>query len=201
MCSPFHPVTVHPRASGEHCCSSPGIFCIAGSSPRERGTPFDHWTRNVVRRFIPARAGNTRATVTLPVPVAVHPRASGEHRLCFCTSRATTGSSPRERGTRRDRPQPCRHRRFIPARAGNTGEAMRAMAGPSVHPRASGEHNEILNGAARRTGSSPRERGTQGWQDKRWHLVRFIPARAGNTTGNSGTHSPPPVHPRASGEH
>ena len=50
---------VHPRASGEHCRALPRLACLAGSSPRERGTLLQQWVEAQPFRFIPARAGNT----------------------------------------------------------------------------------------------------------------------------------------------
>ena len=113
-------LTVHPRASGEHCCSSPGIFCIAGSSPRERGTHDAYIKPATINRFIPARAGNTEADI-----------------LKLSRRR---GSSPRERGTPWDTAKKHYNVRFIPARAGNTKGMRLPRLVWAVHPRASGEH-------------------------------------------------------------
>ena len=50
-------------------------------------------------------------------------------------------------------------------------------------------------------GSSPRGRGTRPGPHRGRARLRFIPARAGNTARPSRSPLPPPVHPRAGGEH
>ncbi len=52
---------VHPRASGEHKPRHSRDTIKSGSSPRERGTLADAMPDVRMRRFIPARAGNTHA--------------------------------------------------------------------------------------------------------------------------------------------
>ena len=112
-------------------------------------------------RFIPARAGNTTATYI------------GEY--------VGNGSSPRVRGTPYQYDQAGGVVRFIPARAGNTRESpIQSRHGP-VHPRACGEHDEVQDLHALRTGSSPRVRGTHSHRTSPAGDCRFIPARAGNT--------------------
>ncbi len=51
---------VHPRACGEQFCLSDFVTCIAGSSPRLRGTDHILDTSSFHLRFIPALAGNSR---------------------------------------------------------------------------------------------------------------------------------------------
>ena len=173
--------TVHPRACGEH--RRPALFGALhlGSSPRVRGTPNDvgHWTHN--QRFIPARAGNTRGGLAPCADKPVHPRACGEHHPIFGSAVVACGSSPRVRGT----PESARYIlggiRFIPARAGNTNSDDTERILTSVHPRACGEHGSKLTNSIVITGSSPRVRGTQFETEFMAYMVRFIPARAGNT--------------------
>ena len=50
---------VHPRACGEHLSDSFVHLDASGSSPRMRGTRRDVVVFRLVRRFIPAHAGNT----------------------------------------------------------------------------------------------------------------------------------------------
>ncbi len=50
---------VHPRACGEHLLSARMISMRIGSSPRVRGTQGERSVKRHLRRFIPARAGNT----------------------------------------------------------------------------------------------------------------------------------------------
>ena len=192
-----------------------------GSSPRERGTLRPGWWCARARRFIPARAGNTltKSTTNGRTPVhprasgntlrapwrfrlaPVHPRASGEHSRQRCHPSHSGGSSPRERGTPRERWLAKAADRFIPARAGNTLNASSSSSRYSVHPRASGEHGLQRSDDGNCGGSSPRERGTRINSDAITAAGRFIPARAGNTGTPSAYRVSATVHPRASGEH
>ena len=90
--------------------------------------------------------------------------------------------------------------RFIPARAGNARSSRAAVRASSVHPRASGERGSPGSTALNTFGSSPRERGTRHDLPRRRHVVRFIPARAGNAPPRRRSRRRAPVHPRASGE-
>ncbi len=173
--------TVHPRACGEHPDSTCGCCARTGSSPRVRGTLRVGTTLNVSGRFIPARAGNTMSRVTSSSPLAVHPRACGEHPDQEIDDDIHDGSSPRVRGTRfRGGPGCCR---------------------AAVHPRACGEHKSASALYFRKYGSSPRVRGTQLGADHKERVLRFIPARAGNTADEAIRCEFVAVHPRACGEH
>ncbi len=195
------PMAVHPRASGEHRNSSTRAAMSTGSSPRERGTRVQNFFNEFVRRFIPARAGNTVHVVKVHPYSPVHPRASGEHATISYGFVSIVGSSPRERGTHRGAGQRRRRRRFIPARAGNTTRPVVRGTLIPVHPRASGEHCIQFRVGVSQFGSSPRERGTLWRQVRRSGNGRFIPARAGNTPCIPQWQRGAAVHPRASGEH
>ena len=213
---------VHPRACGEHPAIPGAANLFFGSSPRVRGTRArDRGPRRRrrfiparagkthrgggearrPRRFIPARAGNTHDGAAHAVLPPVHPRACGEHWARPRSIQAIPGSSPRVRGTRDGGVARPRRRRFIPARAGNTPAAPAAPAAQPVHPRACGEHRSRPRAARGRFGSSPRVRGTPRRDEQRPQLVRFIPARAGNTHAERSGAGSRPVHPRACGEH
>ena len=174
---------VHPHASGEHLLLCRVLRNSRGSSPREWGTHTRHCPLMAPNRFIPTRVGNTHAAVTQRVSVTVHPHASGEHVRSKPSSRLYCGSSPREWGTQRGFEYSYAVRRFIPTRVGNTITRASSRKQSAVHPHASGEHYNALNGSARTAGSSPREWGTLmpvlAWIS----LVRFIPTRVGNTRG------------------
>ncbi len=173
--------TVHPRARGEHCRVSCAKSASPGSSPRPRGTLGPAQKLLLLRRFIPAPAGNTRRTARERRRASVHPRARGEHSSARIRMISSSGSSPRPRGTpaeHRKRPSPAR---FIPAPAGNTPRPPPPPSRSPVHPRARGEH--IRSGC--------------GYPS----VHRFIPAPAGNTSATRYTPCSPPVHPRARGEH
>ena len=116
----FGQATVHPRERGEHGAQIFQELPPGGSSPRARGTRFARLHSGVVRRFIPASAGNTwpRRSNTRKTPV--HPRERGEHEIDLGEIAGQHGSSPRARGTPIPDCPPDRRRRFIPASAGNT---------------------------------------------------------------------------------
>ncbi|ABI62270.1 Hypothetical protein GbCGDNIH1_1372 [Granulibacter bethesdensis CGDNIH1] len=172
-----------------------------GSSPRRRGTLFLRKSRHGFSRFIPAQAGNTPAATRKNSNFSVHPRAGGEHLEPMNVDRISTGSSPRRRGTPR-RPSAIQEQhRFIPAQAGNTVASNPDQQEREVHPRAGGEHPELLPAPIVAAGSSPRRRGTHREAARMCLAGRFIPAQAGNTVFLPAYGLFPPVHPRAGGEH
>ena len=142
----------------------------SGPRPASRGS-----------RFIPAHAGNTRATAHKQAALPVHPRACGEHSEQQASVDAEAGSSPRMRGTRADAGRGRLGRRFIPAHAGNTRGCIRNGGKPD--------------------GSSPRMRGTRSPTTCGRATCWFIPAHAGNTSLSLPPEIPSTVHPRACGEH
>ena len=192
---------VHPRSRGEHPPSPASPSAAAGSSPLARGTPRRGPARAPGRRFIPARAGNTGAASSGGPARSVHPRSRGEHSQLVVDVDPRNGSSPLARGTRRHRRHRHPHRRFIPARAGNTSPPGRSCATTPVHPRSRGEHAFNVPQGSSVSGSSPLARGTLQPVGHVHGLHRFIPARAGNTTGRWRSRSSTPVHPRSRGEH
>ena len=110
---------VHPRACGERIVNRTRSGQRVGSSPRLRGTRSLGGGRSSCERFIPAPAGNARATLMREFSNAVHPRACGERRLKRCRLPGEVGSSPRLRGTPARTAAPGQTNRFIPAPAGN----------------------------------------------------------------------------------
>ncbi len=134
-----------------------------------------------LRWFIPAHAGNTRATPTASYGSAVHPRACGEHGPAGERAAQDRGSSPRMRGTRPSAVRIKDFCRFLPAHAGNTRCRGPGHPRRPVHPRACGEHALVMFGLA--------------------SAKRFIPAHAGNTQFLSTHCRTASVYPRACGEH
>ena len=111
------------------------------------------------------------------------------------------GSSPRGRGTRIGCPTSVPSGRFIPAWAGNTPIRSIPKRACPVHPRVGGEHSPATRRLRKPGGSSPRGRGTPRFPDQLVATERFIPAWAGNTSGNMTPSTRQPVHPRVGGEH
>ena len=152
-----------------------------GSSPRVRGTVFVMSDPRLVKRFIPACAGNSRPSWARRVSSTVHPRVCGEQHLPNSQTSATNGSSPRVRGTENNDVFTNSVHRFIPACAGNSVRAQRNTSFQTVHPRVCGEQESCYHSRLRYSGSSPRVRGTVCEVTNTLALVRFIPACAGNS--------------------
>ena len=173
--------SVHPRTCGEHLAPLQIGRTVDGSSPHVRGTLPPSLASLDFPRFIPARAGNTSASVCFSMASTVHPRTCGEHRTYNRCAGKYGGSSPHVRGTRALRDDPPARDRFIPARAGNTPSPPPHPSTAPVHPRTCGEHRKPTIQARPLAGSSPHVRGTRRRLRDAAARVRFIPARAGNT--------------------
>ena len=174
---------------------------VTGSSPLARGTRSQRLRLHECGRFIPARAGNTQPCGPRSHREPVHPRSRGEHVRLRPVYLRTAGSSPLARGTLAAMAAPRRHRRFIPARAGNTSSSSTRRCSPPVHPRSRGEHPDVVERLDYDAGSSPLARGTPERRHRRHAPARFIPARAGNTRPRPRQAPPRTVHPRSRGEH
>ena len=171
----------HPRACGELSELNTDVIRSSGSSPRMRGTRHHGWQRRARHRIIPAHAGNS-----LPIPrntgvTADHPRACGELAYSMAWRWHGIGSSPRMRGTLEPHVPVASLQRIIPAHAGNSVSPPRSPWGRSDHPRACGELGVVAPERSLGYGSSPRMRGTLLRTKQSEHIVRIIPAHAGNS--------------------
>ena len=194
-------MAVHPRRRGEHAGRWP-LRCMAGgSSPQARGTLDGDLDHQLASRFIPAGAGNTRATCPSASPRTVHPRRRGEHSFARPQSHRAHGSSPQARGTLHCLHALRRYPRFIPAGAGNTICSTSRTGSRAVHPRRRGEHSCAVSGWLFSFGSSPQARGTHLLSVSGVRECRFIPAGAGNTNRAAAARATCTVHPRRRGEH
>ncbi len=132
--------SVYPRSRGEHRRTHFNACGDAGLSPLARGTLVNVYQRLWVRRFIPARAGNTCEDFYRIKKIPVYPRSRGEHRRPTNFFNRWNGLSPLARGTLRRYRAPFRETRFIPARAGNTAHHLGVENNWPVYPRSRGEH-------------------------------------------------------------
>ena len=173
-------MTVHPRWRGEQQVLKSFLVSLGGSSPLARGTGLALFTAHNLARFIPAGAGNSRASSVARSPSAVHPRWRGEQHNRAITDRLAFGSSPLARGTAKFVILLRIFRRFIPAGAGNSGRRRHHSRHSAVHPRWRGEQAVRV--------------------DARLHRQRFIPAGAGNRPDLPGQRANSAVHPRWRGE-
>ena len=90
---------------------------------------------------------------------------------------------------------------LIPARAGTTTPSRGGSTIPRAHPRAGGDHVDVLRARTVSAGSSPRGRGPRVEERRCQSPRRLIPARAGTTSSTSGSRTRPRAHPRAGGDH
>ena len=192
---------VHPRVCGERPRMNTGPATACGSSPRVRGTGHSPIPPTIVRRFIPACAGNgNRLLAGLEGGAGSSPRVRGTgcqasnfsviHRFipaCAGNGKAPTtkaafdaGSSPRVRGTGLPEIQVLVRAWFIPACAGNGSPGRGRPRASPVHPRVCGERYASTPTFSRISGSSPRVRGTEPMIPTLKLGIRFIPACAGN---------------------
>ena len=191
---------VHPRGCGERVRLSRLYGLMLGSSPRVRGTLPLELLVALPGRFIPAGAGNAMISAARKKKRAVHPRGCGERAGSKRRNSRIVGSSPRVRGTPRLDARRPGLLRFIPAGAGNASLRKRFTGIPPVHPRGCGERTSTMSRSHRKTGSSPRVRGTPVRPRPAHGRVRFIPAGAGNARAPCARAISCPVHPRGCGE-
>ena len=110
----------HPRSRGVYGLTAYSRGGVPGSSPLARGLRGGRRPLRGGAGIIPARAGFTCTTATLPRRCADHPRSRGVYLNAVAGGNAQTGSSPLARGLHE-----CSHAHLlrhgiIPARAGFT---------------------------------------------------------------------------------
>ena len=130
-----------------------------------------------------------------------HPRVCGEHKRRQQCNGRHSGSSPRMRGTHVKEFLAQTDDGIIPAYAGNTPQAERPEPTRRDHPRVCGEHGVVREPICRKTGSSPRMRGTRTPAPAQTEDTGIIPAYAGNTASCRVWSAASRDHPRVCGEH
>ena len=183
-------------------CSRRSRFMCARDHPRVCG---EHQLPVIepvqVVGIIPAYAGNTSTCRCIVTNLRDHPRVCGEHSMLKAAANASTGSSPRMRGTPGQYAVLGDGRGIIPAYAGNTGRFLPRPHHRRDHPRVCGEHSKVLLIRSNCSGSSPRMRGTPFRYGLRVDLRGIIPAYAGNTMSLKKVSLRCWDHPRVCGEH
>mgnify|MGYP005624082981 CR=1 FL=1 len=176
-----HEAPGHPRVGGEQSRATPCKMLSNGSSPRGRGTVRNRVIELACKRVIPAWAGNRQTTFSFLKTTTGHPRVGGEqfnsHQRLF----ASSGSSPRGRGTGPGRYSELLPRRVIPAWAGNRETCALSLGTSTGHPRVGGEQRCPCGCVVSIVGSSPRGRGTEPRLRPSIVSPRVIPAWAGNS--------------------
>ncbi len=151
---------VYPRWRGEHITATSTILTELGLSPLARGTHCAACCQLLIRRFIPAGAGNTGKKSLISPVCPVYPRWRGEHEVAIRVDHLVVGLSPLARGTRVCERRQAHDRRFIPAGAGNTMHAKALVIWKTVYPRWRGEHTHSVYFLWYSIGLSPLARGT-----------------------------------------
>ena len=154
-----HRPGAHPRVGGENRERPGRGIGAGGSSPRGRGKQANEDLRPAPLGLIPAWAGKTRLSNSIPIPCRAHPRVGGENIRSFGGYFREAGSSPRGRGKRRWPGLSRRGAGLIPAWAGKTCFSFVEVRGAWAHPRVGGENTKKADRSKIHRGSSPRGRG------------------------------------------
>ena len=180
--------TVYPRVcGGTKCLMRPTAFGI-GLSPRVRGNRSPELVLRVIRRSIPACAGEP-GTPTCPAAGSkVYPRVCGGTRQRADDGAAAEGLSPRVRGNLLDGGDADVELRSIPACAGEPGAVRRHARQREVYPRVCGGTALYVMAVIMRRGLSPRVRGNLDSLGYTPVEIRSIPACAGEPRQISLTH-------------
>ncbi len=191
---------VYPRSRGEQFFTKQCFQHGNGLSPLSRGTGHRRCGTYLLRRFIPALAGNSALSIACSRLNSVYPRSRGEQVKRGTAELADNGLSPLARGTVSAITELSARVRFIPARAGNSVFGTAFGCSPAVYPRSRGEQTAVIGGVTLKGGLSPLARGTDVDLWANWFKGRFIPARAGNRPRPICIKSFTTVYPRSRGE-
>ena len=172
----------HPRSRGENSAAFGWINGSLGSSPLTRGKhPFTLsccWSC----RLIPAHAGKTARSSSVPSSRTAHPRSRGENIALASALASSVGSSPLTRGKPgREHHQPVQAG-LIPAHAGKTRWVVLVACWSRAHPRSRGENREATSGNDARSGSSPLTRGKPTSARPEYAPIRAHPRSRGENT-------------------
>ena len=190
---------VYPRGCGGTNAENLFNYWAEGLSPRVRGNPTWAGGANAWRRSIPAGAGEPYVGGRSQRMAQVYPRGCVGTRQSSRLSPSGIGLSPRVRGNPPLVGFSTRATRSIPAGAGEpTPERVRdCMAW--VYPRGCGGTFTTLNGPSLTNGLSPRVRGNPGLASGSVHLMRSIPAGAGEPLSRGLVRAASRVYPRGCG--
>ena len=128
----------HPRSRGVYAAVGSRPRAAPGSSPLARGLRKIESHGFILVRIIPARAGFTWSSATLPAQARDHPRSRGVYNAAFQDACQRSGSSPLARGLQRGDLQRRQIAGIIPARAGFTLSLPETWPRRRDHPRSRG---------------------------------------------------------------
>ena len=176
---------VYPRVGGGTAPLFAGETMSSGLSPRGRGTLHVLRQRKRDERSIPAWAGEPTGARWTDAFREVYPRVGGGTSPDGVTTRTCSGLSPRGRGNRTLFVFGSISHRSIPAWAGEPDPRPKRQRPVKVYPRVGGgtpplrRINQLLQGL------SPRGRGNRQTPKSLLHLIRSIPAWAGEPRGSA----------------
>ena len=190
---------VYPRTCGGTIGGKPTTSLASGLSPHMRGNLVDDVVGRVIRRSIPAHAGEPSRRHTRGNRRWVYPRTCGGTIACKACRRQAPGLSPHMRGNPARRDCSSSLPGSIPAHAGEPLSPMTAIRSSWVYPRTCGGTDRVESGLWFCRGLSPHMRGNRG----RWRGhgcgTGSIPAHAGEPRPGRSTALPHRVYPRTCG--
>ena len=157
----LHACWVYPRVCGGTPSGMNRKYEPLGLSPRVRGNRHERCSRDLLRRSIPACAGEPRCGVEAVLRPGVYPRVCGGTRLGRYCPPALWGLSPRVRGNHISANAVETAKRSIPACAGEPAGYEDDTAGVPVYPRVCGGTPSGMNRKYEPLGLSPRVRGNR----------------------------------------
>ena len=170
-----------------------------GLSPRVRGNPVLVPLDQQHPGSIPACAGEPQVGDLGVEAGKVYPRVCGGTWLAAVSIVTVGGLSPRVRGNRVDFRRGGRRRGSIPACAGEPWPGCELRPERKVYPRVCGGTWHSIDPLQAAKGLSPRVRGNLSLHGIVHHLLRSIPACAGEPTGPPSISYLPAVYPRVCG--
>ena len=155
--------------------------------------------RLLVRRSIPACAGEPESSTPAPSSARVYPRVCGGTSVVGCGRGVAIGLSPRVRGNRLLRERRALQRRSIPACAGEPRQIELSVLAWRVYPRVCGGTSEWEIAGEPWQGLSPRVRGNRDGGIYTRYSHGSIPACAGEPCLDGIGPIPAGVYPRVCG--
>ena len=190
---------VYPRVCGGTSDEDDQRLVQEGLSPRVRGNLLVIRDRNQVLGSIPACAGEPPS---LLIPMAlprVYPRVCGGTVVGPSVSLVDQGLSPRVRGNRPDGDRATAAGGSIPACAGEPTRWRPRDSSRGVYPRVCGGTAGTLHAGLHLLGLSPRVRGNPAEIEQGRHILRSIPACAGEPVIRPSRRGQKRVYPRVCG--
>ena len=190
---------VYPRPRGGTLAFSVVEYQNHGLSPPTRGNPAPKVERRLLRRSIPAHAGEPGSEACAKPATAVYPRPRGGTLFVVAQPHRVYGLSPPTRGNPSYLPGRHFYDRSIPAHAGEPSVYRHSSSPFKVYPRPRGGTSAALARRSAASGLSPPTRGNR----RRWSPPPSprgsIPAHAGEPASFGADARPTPVYPRPRG--